>query len=160
MRSACLSYEFAELPRESRLFVKTSLVALALAFGWGAVMAIGESLGATFPALWPVEHAHLAFVGWLVNLVIGIALWMLPLDRARYPETAGRYPRGVPYAIWGLLNGGLALRILAEPALASGPAARAALAVGSLAQVAAVVAFAVVAWHRVRAPAHPAPGVR
>jgi len=148
------------MPHESRLFVKTSLVALALAFGWGAVMAVGESLGVPFPAAWPVEHAHLAFVGWLVNLVLGIALWMLPLDRARYPETSGRYPRGMPYAIWGLLNGGLLLRIVAEPALASGPVARAALAAGSIAQVLAVVAFAVVAWHRVRGPSHPAPGVR
>jgi hypothetical protein len=148
------------MPRESRLFVKTSLVALALAFVWGAAMAVGESLGQVWPAAWPVEHAHLAFVGWLVNLVIGIALWMLPLARDRYPTTAGRYPPGVPYTIWALLNGGLLLRLVAEPLLSSGGVARVALAAGSLAQVGAIVVFAVVAWHRVRAPAHPAPGVR
>jgi hypothetical protein len=148
------------MPQESRLFVKTSLVALALAFVWGAVMALGESLGYAWPPAWPIEHAHLASVGWLVNLVIGIALWMLPLARDRYPTTSGRYPVGIPYAIWALLNGGLLARIVAEPLVADSTPARVALALGSLAQVAAIVLFSVVAWHRVRPPSHPAPGVR
>lgn len=148
------------MPRESRLFVKTSLIALALAVLWGAAMGVGESAGIAIPAVWPIEHAHLAFVGWLVNLVMGIALWMLPLARERYPQTAGRYPPGAPYAIWASLNGGLLLRIVAEPLVASGIAARVVLAVGSLLQVAAVVLFLLVAWHRVRGPSHPAPGVR
>lgn len=148
------------MPVESRLFVKTSLVALALAFLWGAAMAIGEALGYGVSPIWAVEHAHLAFVGWLVNIVVGIALWFLPLDRERYPETAGRYPAGLPFVVWWLLNGGLALRIVSEPLLASGTWARVALVVASIAQVAAIVLFAFVAWTRVRAPARPAPGVR
>src|SRR5579884_895217 len=81
------------MPSESRLFLRTSLIALALAFLWGAAMASAEALGVAIPPMWPVEHAHLAFVGWLVNLVIGIAWWMLPLNRDRFPDTAGRYPR-------------------------------------------------------------------
>ncbi len=148
------------MPYESRLFVKTSLVALALAFVWGAIMAIAETLGKPLPPIWAVEHAHLAFVGWLVNLVIGIALWMLPLARARYPRTAGRYPPRAPVLVYALLNGGLVLRIIAEPALGTGPVARGALAVSAISQVAGIVVFAVVAWYRVRGPSHPAPGVR
>lgn len=148
------------MPFESRLFVKTSLVALALAFLWGAAMALAEAFGVRFPAIWAVEHAHLAFVGWLVNVVIGIALWMLPLARDRYPETAGRYPARAPVIVYALLNGGLVVRILAEPALDTGRFAHAALAASALAQLAAIVLFAFVAWHRVRGPSHSAPGVR
>lgn len=52
------------------------------------------------------------------------------------------------------------VRIVSEPFLATGTAARTALALASVAQVAAVILFAGVAWHRVRAAARPAPGVR
>jgi len=54
-------------------------------------------------------------VGWLVNTVIGIALWMLPLNRARFPRTQGRYPRRMVAACFTLLNGGLVLRLVGEP---------------------------------------------
>lgn len=148
------------MPIESRLFVKTALVALALAFAAGAAMAIAESAGVAVSPIWAVEHAHLAFVGWLVNIVIGIALWMLPLARERYPRTAGRYPPWAPMTVYLLLNGGLVLRIFSEPFLATGFIARTSLFVSALAQFAAIVLFAYVAWQRVRAPARPAPGVR
>ncbi len=148
------------MPLESRLFVKTSLVALVLAFAAGAFMAVAEALGIPVPAIWAVEHAHVAFVGWLVNLVIGIALWMLPLARERYPQTAGRYPARAPIVVYGLLNGGLVLRILSEPLLWTGAVARTALCISAAAQLAAILVFALVAWHRVRAPSRPAPGVR
>ncbi len=148
------------MPLESRLFVKTSLVALVIAFAAGAFMAVAEGLGHPIAPIWGVEHAHLAFVGWLVNIVIGIALWMLPLARERYPQTAGRYPRGAPIAVYALLNGGLLLRIMSEPLLWTGPLARAALCVSAAAQLAAILLFAFIAWHRVRAPSRPAAGVR
>ncbi len=105
------------MPHESRLFLKTSLVALVLAFAWGAAMALCEALGMSFAPILAVEHAHLAFVGWLVNLVVGVAWWMLPLNREVYPATAGRYPRWAPLTVWILLNGGLAARLVSEPAL-------------------------------------------
>lgn len=148
------------MPQESRLFVKTSLAALVVAFAWGAVMAIGEAFGHPADPVWAVEHAHLAFVGWLVNIVIGIAWWFLPLARDAFPATAGRYPARVPFAVWALLNGGLVLRIVSEPNLAHGALPRIVLAVASIAQVAAIALFAYTAWRRVRAPSRPAPGVR
>ena len=148
------------MPLESRLFVKTSLVALVLVFLSGAAMAIGESANVPIASIWAVEHAHLAFVGWLVNVVIGVALWMFPLAREVFTETAGRYPRRLPYVIYALLNGGLALRIVSEPSLSWGLLPRAGLVIGSVTQLVAIVMFMWVAWQRVRAPARPAPGVR
>lgn len=148
------------MPFESRLFVKTSLVALALVFVWGAAMAFEEAAGRPFPQIWAVEHAHLAFVGWLVNLVIGIALWMLPLDRQRYPKTQGRYPPHLPITFYLCLNVGLVLRIISEPFAGAAPIASAVLVLSAVLQVLGIVLFAWVAWTRTRAPSHPAPGVR
>lgn len=143
------------MPLQSRIFVKTSLVALVMTFLWGGAMALAESAGTPFPRIWAVEHAHLAFVGWLVNVVMGFALWMLPLARETYPATAGRYPPRLPYVIYALLNGGLVLRIVSEPMLSSSQIAQVGLSVGGVAQVLAVLLFVAVAWQRVRTAARP-----
>ncbi len=148
------------MPRESRLFVKTGVAALILAFAWGAAMALREARGGSAGDLWPVEHAHLAFVGWLVNFVIGFALWLLPLNRERYPQTQGRYLAWMPLAIYLLLNVGLVARIVSEPFAYQSEIARIVLGVSGIAQLAAILLFAALAWSRTRAPARPAPGVR
>src|ERR1035438_2829573 len=103
------------MPREARIFVKAGLVYLVLTFALGGVLLMLEALGRSVPYVFAIEHAHLGDVGWLVNIVIGIALWMLPLNRERFPATQGRYPSAPVYACFVLLNGGLALRLIAEP---------------------------------------------
>lgn len=148
------------MPVESRLFVKTSIVALALTFLWGAAMALAEATGHPVNPVWAIEHAHLAFVGWLVNVVIGIALWMLPLARDTFPNTQGRYPAWLPYAVWVSLNVGLVMRICSEPSVASSNVAAFGLGLSAVLQALAIVLFGIVAWIRTRAPARPAPGVR
>jgi hypothetical protein len=149
------------VPFESRLFVKTSIVGLTLTFLVGAVALVAEALGNPLPPIVGIEHAHLGFVGWLVNLVIGIALWFLPLNRKAFPSMQGRYPRYLPETIFALLNGGLALRLVTEPLVFSAePLARPVLIFSALAQFAAIVLFGYIAWLRVRGAANPAPGVR
>lgn len=148
------------MPIESRLFVKTALVALVVAFVWGAWIALGESLGRPADPVWAIEHAHVAFVGWLVNMVIGFAIWLLPLDRKSFPETQGRYVRWMPLTIYVLLNGGLVARVLSEPSAPFSAVARAFLGISALAQLGAILLFAVLAWARTRPPSRPAPGVR
>jgi hypothetical protein len=151
------------MPHESRIFVKAGLIYLALAFGLGGILLLLEALGLPVPYVLTIEHAHLGAEGWLVNTVIGIALWMLPLNRERFPATQGRYPPNRTYACFFLLNGGLALRLLAEPwyQLDGRPALAAAfLAVAAIVQPASIVLFVTIAWQRVRAPSRPAPGVR
>lgn len=140
--------------------MKTGIVALIVAMGWGSLMAIFESLGKDASALFPVEHAHLAFVGWLVNTVIGFALWFLPLDRTRFPKTQGRYDLWMPWTIYALLNIGLVMRLISEPLVASFMLARTALFVSAVMQFAAALIFVALAWSRVRPPSRPAAGVR
>jgi hypothetical protein len=151
-----------DMPHQTRLFVKTGLFYLALTFILGGVLLLLEAAGRPVPYVIGIEHAHLGEVGWLVNIVIGIALWLLPLNRERFPATQGRYPSGLVYACFALLNGGLALRLVAEPWFQLGgrpPAAALALAIAAVAQPAAIALFVIIAWQRVRAPRHPAPGV-
>ncbi len=143
------------MPSESRWFVKVGLLYLIATFVAGSVLLIGEALGHHAPYIFGVEHAHLGTVGWLVNLVIGIALWLLPLNRQRFPSTQGRYPPGAVLACFALLNGGLLARVVAEPWYVLGgqrSAAAMLLLVASLAQSIAIVLFVAIAWQRARAP--------
>lgn len=148
------------MPRESRIFIKTGVAALLIAFLWGGWMSVVEASGGNAGALFPIEHAHLAFVGWLVNTVIGFALWLLPLNRQRYPKTQGRYAAWMPLSIYMLLNGGLLMRIVSEPLVADSAIARAGLDASAVSQCAAICIFVALAWSRTKAPARPAAGVR
>ena len=133
-----------------------------LTFVLGGVLLFLEAAGQPAPHIFAIEHAHLGDVGWLVNIVIGIALWMLPLNRERFPATQGRYPSALVYACFVLLNGGLALRLIAEPwfqLAGRPPLAALALALAAIAQPVAIALFVLIAWQRVRAPSRPAPGV-
>ena len=150
------------MPHQSRLFVKAGLLYLVVTFALGGALLLLEAAGRPLPYIIGVEHAHLGEVGWLVNIVIGIALWMLPLNRARFPATNGRYPSAAVYACFALLNGGLLLRLIAEPWFQLGgrpPLAASALAIAAIAQPAAIALFVLIAWQRVRAPSRAAAGV-
>jgi len=147
------------MPAESRRFAKTALLSLLLTFAAGAAFTFANGAGLAVPPVFAIEHAHLGFVGFLVNIVIGIALWMLPLNRERFPQTQGRYPPGAADLCFWLLNGGLATRVVVEPVqwmLAPRSLLVAVtLDAAALAQVAAVTIFAGIAWLRVRGPSPP-----
>lgn len=142
------------MPLETRRFAKTALVFLFLTFAAGTVLTFVRGAGIAVPPIIGIEHAHLGSVGFLVNIVIGIALWMLPLDRERFPKTQGRYPAAAPLACWWLLNGGLVVRVIVEPWQQlrdpSSLALSVALDAAALAQLAAIAVFASIAWHRIR----------
>lgn len=143
------------MPKQARWFVKAGFLYLALTFVLGAVLLAFEALELPVPYVFQIEHTHLGMVGWLVNTVIGIAFWMLPLNRERFPHTQGRYPAPWAIACFALLNGGLIVRILAEPWFALGghaPLAAALLVVSAVAQPAGVAIFVAIAWQRVRGP--------
>ncbi len=148
------------MPFESRLFVKTALIALVVTFVWGAVMALDESFARSIAPIWGIEHAHIGFVGWLVNMVIGFAIWLLPLNREKFPGTQGRYIPWMPLAIYVLLNGGLIARILSEPSAGTNMVAGTILGASAVSQVLAILLFVSLAWLRTRPPSRPAPGVR
>ncbi len=132
------------MPTLVRWYVKTALVYLAASLVVGVLVGagVGGRLGPTY--------LHLFLVGWVTQLIFGIAIWMLP-------TLSKEHPRGydtLNWAVYGLLNAGLLLRAVAEPLLAYGrtPVLGTLLVLSALAQWLAGVIFVVNAWGRVRGP--------
>jgi cbb3-type cytochrome oxidase subunit 1 len=106
------------MPPITRLYVKTALAFFVLALFTGLLVAI-RPLTAAAPylgALSPV-YFHLFMVGWVTQLIAGVAYWM-------FPKWTKEKPRGhdsLAWATWWLLNVGLLLRVGAEPLQAVNP---------------------------------------
>lgn len=141
------------MPSITRLFVKTSLVYLVVALLLGAALAAAPLTGNGIPigGVWPV-YWHLFMVGWVTQLIAGVAYWMFP----KYSRERPRGFEAVGWATYALINLGLILRFLAEPALAQGWSAlplvawQTMLALSALLQWAGGLALVVNTWPRVK----------
>ncbi len=150
------------MPKLSRWFVKSALVSLVL----GCLLAGLALSGSTLPlppavvALRPLAW-HLLTLGWATQLIFGVAFWMFPLTakpaatRPGAPAPAAGQRRGderLGWTAFALLNGGLALRAVGEPAgaLFPGIAAGPLLPLAAVCQVAAILIFVTFTWPRVR----------
>ena len=142
------------MPFAARLFVKTGIAYLVVTFVAGAVLLILEALGKPAPFIISVEHGHAGFIGWLVNTVIGVALWLLPLNRRRFPGAQGRYPETATRIAYFALNLGLVVRLLCEPWFDAtrAQAASVLLVASALAQLLGIGTVAWVLWQRVFPP--------
>lgn len=140
------------MPLLARLYIKTALGYLGLALLVGVGLAAGPAgpggglpgWAAAFGPAW----VHLLVVGWLTQLIFGVAYWL-------FPRHSRERPYGQPALAWAafaLLNAGLALRAVAEPAIvwSDGPGWRAALVASAAAQGLGALAFIVYVWPRVR----------
>lgn len=137
------------MPTTTRTFIKT-------AFGY---MFAGMLLSTLWliQIAWPLHPLlghlqptalHLIVVGWLTQLIFGVALWMFPAWSKQEP----RGPNLPSWICYSLLNTGLLLRLIVEPLNSYRPAASMGwlLLVAAQLQVAAVWLFALLAWPRVR----------
>jgi heme/copper-type cytochrome/quinol oxidase subunit 1 len=94
------------MPVITRVFVKTALIYFILALLAGLLQALPVRL----PGIFPV-YIHLLALGWITQLIFGIALWMFPKFTREAPRRSDR----VSWAVFWLLNLGLMLRVIAEP---------------------------------------------
>jgi hypothetical protein len=138
------------MDRFSVWMVRTSLVYLVVGVGLGGVLLanLGLATSLLLPPLGTV-HAHVLFVGWLLQFALGIAYWLLPRRRSALQPLA--YSERIAFAGYALLNVGLVLRVLVEPlvALAETPL-RPLLLLSAVLQVAAGMIFAAQLWNRAR----------
>ncbi|MBI2265681.1 MAG: hypothetical protein HYU64_10990 [Armatimonadetes bacterium] len=133
------------MPFETRLFVKTSMVyfILGVLIGGGGMILRGLT-GQALSYHWVLIHTHFLTVGWITQMIMGVALWMFP----RYHKPP--YKAVTVWWIYGLMNGGLLLRALSEPATFSpGSPLGILLAVSGLAQILGVILFILSLWRRV-----------
>jgi cbb3-type cytochrome oxidase subunit 1 len=137
------------MPRLARWFIKAGLLYFVLALITGVLLQARTviALPAWTSTLNPV-YIHLLAVGWITQLIIGVAYWMFPKftkEQPRGSETLG-------WATFILLNMGLILRIIAEPRVTmhAAPHLGWMLAVSAVLQTAAGWLFVINTWSRVK----------
>src|SRR5690554_884130 len=95
------------MPTISRLFLKCGLIYFVAAMASGVAMAW---LGAGWGAVLLPTYIHLFVVGWITQIIIGVALWL-------FPKWSKEQPRGREWLSWVALvtlNLGLLLRLGTE----------------------------------------------
>ena len=137
------------MPTLVRWYIRTALLSLLTACLAGGLVLAGKPLGVPWLAAWfqPVFY-HLLMVGWATQLIAGVAIWMFPPLSKAQP----RGNEGLGWAAYGALNGGLLLRVAAEPAQAAGgqPWAGPALIASAVLQTVAVYILILLLWPRVK----------
>jgi quinol-cytochrome oxidoreductase complex cytochrome b subunit len=94
---------------------------------------------------WPT-YLHLLVVGWLTQLIFGVAFWLFP----KHPSAPPRGSDRLGWTCFVLLNLGLAIRLVAEPLQALGQSFATLLVASAIAQLLAGWAFVANTWPRVR----------
>ena len=139
------------MPPLTRWFIKTALLYFILALIAGLLLAAQSAWENFLPSigLFPV-YIHLLVIGWLTLLIMGIVLWMFP----KYSRDLPRGSEKLGWASYILMNAGLLLRIISEPAnaLAGAPGSvwGVLLAVAALVQWLGGMAFVANTWGRVK----------
>jgi hypothetical protein len=85
-------------------------------------------------------------VGWVTQLIFGVAHWMFP----NYSQESPRGHEGLVWTTLVTLNVGLVLRALAEPMAGRGGLWGEALVLSALLQWIGIMCFIVNTWPRVR----------
>ncbi len=137
------------MPRLSCYFIRAALIYLALGALLGGLILSAKGAPSTLGWAWQFLPAHIQLVigGWLIQLSLGVAYWILP-------RRDGTGDRGRPAAAWlcfAALNVGVAgaAILLALRAVLQAAWLDALLGLAALGQVLALAAFAWHAWPRV-----------
>lgn len=137
------------MPVLTRWFLKSSLLFFILAVLLGVLLAarIPLRLPGYISAFNPV-YFHLFMVGWVTQLIFGVVFWMFP----KYSKDQPRGSEILGWSVFWLLNTGLVLRMIAEPAQAIYRASLWGwtLALSALFQWLAGVIFVINTWGRVK----------
>jgi len=129
------------MPRLSAWYVRFSLIYLLVGFSFGGLILAGKGL--PFAAwTWNLLPAHIEFLllGWMVQLALGVAFWILP----RFSAGAPRGNEMVGWVAFVVLNAGIWLVVLQ-------PLVHVSLGIaGRVAEALGVLIFVVSSWNRIR----------
>ena len=128
------------MPRLSVWFIRASLIYLLLGFFFGALLLAQKGIPFYTP-VWYLFPLHMEFllVGWLIQLTMGVAFWVIP----RFSSGSSRGPVRLVWVSFALLNAGILIGILQYwfPDV---------VLIGRIADVAAGVLFIIGSWRRVK----------
>jgi hypothetical protein len=137
------------MPALTRWFIKSALAYFVASMLVGILLAAPgvTSLGPVMASLTPV-YFHLFMVGWVAQIIFGVAYWMFP----RYSKERPRGSEGLALVTYAALNLGLISRTIAEPILAVNPGTswKWLLLLAAILQWLAGLAFALNTWSRVK----------
>ena len=130
------------MPTITRYFIKTAMVYFGLGLLIGFLVSAQPLFNLPRVILgFTPTYLHMLVVGWITQLIIGIAYWMFP----KFSKEAPRGDERVGWAIFILLNVGLVLRIIGEPFSVGWM-----LPISALLQFFAIWLFILVVWPRVK----------
>lgn len=137
------------MPTLSRWYIKLGMVYFALGLMMGALILAQPVMGWSpkLQVLRPV-YLHFLFIGWVTQLIMGVGYWM-------FPKLSKEQPRGNEWLGWTvlvLLNSGLVLRAIGEPAMTIAPQAGLGwtLAAASMCLLLAGWGFILNSWGRIK----------
>jgi len=130
------------MPRLSRWMIRAALVYLWVGVTIGGLLLANKGVP-LHPALWAWLPVHVEFLlmGWVVQLVMGVAFWILP----RYWRQPRRPRAWLAYLAFWLLNVGIGLAAIYGLGLGERPY----LLAGRVSEVTSVLLFARHAWDRI-----------
>jgi len=135
------------MPTLARWLIKTALLHLVASLLLGGVRALQGSgwLPGDPAALW-LSQLHLLTVGWITQLIFGVAYWLFPKPREGLDPWWDR----VVWIGYAALNAGLVLRVLVEPSGGSAVMQAWSLGLAAVLQWTAGLCFVAHVWIRVR----------
>ena len=125
------------MPRVTMWFIRASLCHMMGGFVLGALLLASKGI-AMPPRVWALRpvHIEMLLVGWMIQLVLGVAIWIFPRFVLR------QRPRRSEVTAWlafALLNLGVVLVCLGDATAAA----------GRVSELAAAASFAIHLWGRV-----------
>ena len=137
------------MPTLTRWFLKSSLLFLILTVVLGVLLSARTPFGLPgwIGLLTPV-YFHMFMVGWVTQLIFGVVFWMFP----KYSKEKPRGSEKLGWLTFWLLNLGLVLRLIGEPAQAQNPTQSWGwmLATSAVLQWLAAIFFVANSWGRVK----------
>lgn len=133
-----------------RRYIKTAIAFLFVGLGIGGWMMARRELGNAAPGEYEISaHTHALFVGFIMMMILGVALWLFP----RPDKSDARYSPALAALAYWLLTLGTAGRVLGELARPISGAAwlRWAVVLSGFAQIAGLLVFFYTMWSRIRA---------
>ena len=132
-----------------RRFIKTAVMFLIIGLLTGAYLLLRRELLGIWPQPYEVSaHTHAVFVGFVMFMILGVALWLFPKPLRNDP----RYRPALIETVYWLLLAGSLLRFLGEltRAYTDIPSLAWLVLLAGFAQVASLLLYVWTMWYRIR----------